>query len=494
MSIFRKIAVRIIPTAALAFLVFAAVAYQRGAYDFTFIERETTASESSGTEPITEKPGDTSVTDAVPSSDSQNVPPVDPPKTDPVTDFLNSLDSSDSAMSRGFCITDDEYGDFSILTRMEPSIAIENRYSLRKKTIQTPERVPDEVYSGYTTKLVDQEVDRPLVDVYMDYVVVDNGTTVTLLNADGTVLAWSFDLDVYQPLYSRSRDDIAQFYEIVQPAKKNAEPYAVYYQFVDGEFIESDYEDAADNRGIYINYPTYYGKSDTKDRVYFDGELYGYGTAPTAMKTRFRYTRAFNFREGVACVCDESGVLSYVQSYFYNKITGTSKYVNLSGRRVFANYYAPDTFGIESLGFFYFDRGLCRVRKREIDAFHYEFNEDVRTLTDVDIVIRSDGTEFPVPSDYEVAAYSCGVLLLKRDGYYGYMDYTGRWIAQPEYTYAEPFSEGLAVLGKEGKVGMIDTAGNTVVPFVFDHIGSASGGIIPVYDSTNGWALLNKMN
>ena len=41
MKIFKKIAVRAIPTALLAFLIFAAIAYQRGLYDFTFIERTT---------------------------------------------------------------------------------------------------------------------------------------------------------------------------------------------------------------------------------------------------------------------------------------------------------------------------------------------------------------------------------------------------------------------------------------------------------------------
>ena len=73
------------------------------------------------------------------------------------------------------------------------------------------------------------------------------------------------------------------------------------------------------------------------------------------------------------------------------------------------------------------------------------------------------------------------------------MDYTGRWIAQPEYDTAEPFVEGLAVLGKNGNVGLIDTEGNIVIPLIFDKVQSCSGGTISAWDKDNGWAIFNKL-
>ena len=73
------------------------------------------------------------------------------------------------------------------------------------------------------------------------------------------------------------------------------------------------------------------------------------------------------------------------------------------------------------------------------------------------------------------------------------MDHTGRWIAQPEYDTAEPFVEGLAVLGRNGNVGLIDTEGNIVIPLIFDNVQSCSGGIISAWDKDNGWAIFNKL-
>ena len=86
------------------------------------------------------------------------------------------------------------------------------------------------------------------------------------------------------------------------------------------------------------------------------------------------------------------------------------------------------------------------------------------------------------------------MILLERDGLYGFMDYSGKWIAQPIYTDAEAFSEGLAVIGTaDGRYGMIDTSGNIVVPFAYTHISSCSDGVIAVYSEESGWHILRKM-
>ena len=84
-------------------------------------------------------------------------------------------------------------------------------------------------------------------------------------------------------------------------------------------------------------------------------------------------------------------------------------------------------------------------------------------------------------------------VMLEKHGQYGFMDYTGKWIADPVFTYAEPFNEGLAMVEKDGVAGMIDTDGRFVIPMVFDYVSSVSGGIIAAYDETCGWVLFNKM-
>ena len=91
-------------------------------------------------------------------------------------------------------------------------------------------------------------------------------------------------------------------------------------------------------------------------------------------------------------------------------------------------------------------------------------------------------------------SYSDGMILLEKDGLFGFMDYTGEWIAEPIYSYAEAFCEGLAVLKtKDGRYGMIDTAGNIVLPFAYSHVSSCSDGLVVCYSETNGWEIMRKM-
>ena len=74
------------------------------------------------------------------------------------------------------------------------------------------------------------------------------------------------------------------------------------------------------------------------------------------------------------------------------------------------------------------------------------------------------------------------------------MDYTGAWIAEPIYSYAEAFCEGLAVLATpDGRYGMIDTEGNIVLTFAYKHISSCSDGLIVCYSDEMGWEIMRKM-
>lgn len=59
-------------------------------------------------------------------------------------------------------------------------------------------------------------------------------------------------------------------------------------------------------------------------------------------------------------------------------------------------------------------------------------------------------------------------LSLKR-GKYGFMNKQGKTVIKRRFTYAEDFSEGLAVVGvANARLGFIDTKGTFVIPPVFD--------------------------
>lgn len=518
MKLFKKIAVRLVPIGLLAFLSVAAIAYQRGIYDITFIERPGTENETiennqpEDTDPpetsrLEESTADTSAASTDSSYFENNSD--EQPKTDAVTDFLNSLDSTSKLLSSGWNVSDAVYSSSMRLTLLEPSVSIGSELSIRKKEATEYTRVPNEKYGGYTTEATSVYVDRPLVEIYMDYILVDNGSTVSLLNNEGKLLDGSFDIEQYLPAYTRDSDGIAQFKTVT---KNKYSTTVKYYMFdSNGGFVASDYDDEAENRGLYMNYPSYYGVSDSEYSKVCRDSSFGYATQRGGVLSGYKYTNAYSFSEGLAATTklDEVlgvDVLSYVNTRFTNKITGSASaynhgpYYNLSGRRVSSVYRLPDTRGAESLGFFYFDHGLVRIRRQEYDYYHtydslaYDYHGHyILCCTDEDLVMRIDGTLYDIPGGYSVEAYSDGVFLLEKDGLYGFMDYTGKWIAQPIYDYAEPFSEGIAVIGSEGKRGAIDTNGNIIIPMAFDYIQSCSGGMLSAWDASNGWSIFCKV-
>jgi len=75
---------------------------------------------------------------------------------------------------------------------------------------------------------------------------------------------------------------------------------------------------------------------------------------------------------------------------------------------------------------------------------------------------------------------------------WGYINNTGRFILKPEFDKAFRFQpNGLAVAGKEGKVGLIDTAGKFVVELVYDAINDFTEGLAVAQDDS-GFKVLNE--
>lgn len=500
MNIKNNILIRVVPVAVMIFIVIAAVAYQRGIYDLTFVERPVTEALTDLGD-VTEPPETEVVPEDTDAPETEDIPFVPSPLEYSylISAFVENLGDAHALGAEGYRISDGEYGSDFVLARLAPSVSLPDSYSLRYRSEYFPERVPDETYNSYTTVMREAIIERPAVELYMDYILVDNGTTVDVLKNDGSLLVSGFDTEKYTLAYTRDKKDRPLF-KSEEPSRYNPKNTITQYYYLDdaGVLNKSDYTPEADGRGLNINYPSYYGKTDNNTYRYFskNDKLYGYGGISGNMRTEYKYLNVFNFSEGLSAAVDEEGLMHFLGESLYAKINGQVqiyKNYNSARRRLLRQYIMPDTFGEESLGFFYFDHGLVRVRCQIIDAYHYIERNKKYIASDEDIIIRYDGTEFPTPSDYNVIAYSNGVILLEKDGFYGYMDHTGRWILQPVYTAAEPFYEGLAVVGVDGKVGMINTDGELVVPMVFDRIGNASGGVIACYDNEGGWSLLCKL-
>ncbi|MBO4322606.1 MAG: hypothetical protein J5919_06365 [Clostridia bacterium] len=208
--------------------------------------------------------------------------------------------------------------------------------------------------------------------------------------------------------------------------------------------------------------------------------------------TGYKYAKAYEFREGRAVTADDDGVVRVINVY-----GGSSVYLNRIyypedydiGTYVHSFYIEPFYRDIYRLGYYYYDNGLMRIRHVETLSYNVNYY-----ITDEDLLVDLYGKVYEIPAGFRLVSYSDGVLLLERNGLYGCYHKDGYWIAQPMYSYALPFVEGLCVLGlSDGTKGMIDTSGTVVLPFAYAEISAPSSGIISCYSEESGWQFFAKM-
>lgn len=381
----------------------------------------------------------------------------------------------------------------TVLGKLTFAFQLPESFSLRRRQVtRKVVKQPSDDGEWYVTTETSRE-QRPAIELYMGYILMDNGKEVSLIASDATPLC-AIDEQVYFPAYARDRYDRPLFY------RDSADGGTVYFYLdtAGKNFISTEYDEVTEGRGLRFDYPASYGKSDsavTTDRNDLNGRM-AYVMRGVGMLTSYDFTRAYAFSENRAAVTtarNRSGL--YFIDENGNRAFDTWKYYfNEHGRDVYENLMLPLTDGIENIGSYYYEYGLTRVRRQVIDAYNWAYVGRVRTILEEDVLIRTDGTEYELPVGYELEGYSDGMILLSKDGRYGFIDYTGEWIAQPIYTDATPFVCGLATLTTEdGRVGMIDTEGNIVLQFTFDYISQVSDGLIAVYREENGWTILKMM-
>jgi len=335
---------------------------------------------------------------------------------------------------------------------------------------------------------------KSVIEPVMDYFLINRNNTEVLCSASGKTIDENFADSGYVILQMRDSLNRTVF-------KNNSDGLYYIYDPLLKQFAQTDFNEAYGNRGIPFMYPSYYGIPG-RYTAYTDSGLWGYMDTETGKPIIWpKYDRAFNFSEGVGIIYDynpynsfdymKGNRLYFFDENFQNLIAGYNTYTS--------GYFAPNTPNVETeakpldinfLGFFYFDHGLTRVYDRE----YYQQGLRLDLISERDILVDKTGKEFYIPEDYMLKAYSNGMLLLEKDGCYGFMNYLGEWIAQPIFTYAEPFFEGVAVIGfKDGKKALIDTKGNLITKFQYDSISNCTGGIVALYEKGAGWTILNKV-
>lgn len=302
-----------------------------------------------------------------------------------------------------------------------------------------------------------------------------------------------------------------------------SEECKAFYTIGYGGFGYSSYREEIDSRGVNYDYPPYYGISDNGLALYVETYntylkkhdesvemkhsydwTFTWGGIPInkeddGKKNREKtFDRAYNFSEGLACVITEpyyrDGGLFFISSSGNRAFESYKKVNNNFDRYVVRNFMPPISYGKESIGYFYYDHGLVRVRLEELDPYNMdEYNIKLKNSTK-EILIDRNGREFYIPEGFNIISYSNGMIELEHDGKYGFMNYKNEWIAEPVYKSSSYFSEGLGVLETDdGRYGVIDADGNVVLPFSFDYITPVSSGVFAAYSHLNGWHIYYKM-
>lgn len=514
--------------------------------------------------------------DRPPHSSTGNSPDT-PDKPAASINITTVMPTKSQLIAEGYYETDAVFQNGNRFALLETAYKMPDEFSFSVKNVNKEVGVyPDDGTAPYT-EIVTTTEQRPAIELYMGYIIFDDGGTLYLVGPDGTALT-QYNEERFAPAYTRDKKGRSLFYQEYEynvdypvetgaPDENGNAPWIYYatmkvkdkkyfYLADNGRtFLESDYNDDADNRGLYFDYPEYYGvpdkKTDTKEELtrYYkqttrvvtqtiknkpvtslveDLKWLFYPKKdttfdPNAETTLYPYTKAYNYSEGFATVCGDIiwahtenedkdiGIDVTLEDYKPTEVTANELYViNEAGEMAFAsrkNFYSslkwtanevflePLVRDISAMGSYYFDHGLIRIRRQSYDRYQYIKYDMYMVGVDEDVLVNSKGEEFYIPAGYELEAYSDGMLLLSKDGKYGYMNYMGKWVVQPELRYAGPFIEGVAAMQKKnGKYGMIDTEGNTVIPFRYRYVSNISSGLVAAYSDSEGWVIYTKMS
>ena len=502
----RPLAVRIPALLIMLLLCAVAVLYLRGWFDISLIVRGSDDENTNETETETtagaviDPPGETKAPSLSTEAPAGTEERPDASDTEPVQDMF-AVEAIPDGNEASYAEWTPE-GGWRLYELIGAETLLPNYFSSGKKIefdISYSNRgdgSPNDV--NYTPR----EVDRPAVYTYMGSLIVETEQdgVYNIISADGETVG-SFDENVIVPAYCRDKDG-KPLYEAVG---EHGAGTGVYYYINEQThtFDGADYIPAIDSRGVRFDYaPDYGAPSDSRTftarlRKRSDGDIYEFALADEKGKRLrdYNYTAAYEFSEERAAVVNEKGQLYYISRSGSTAIKAArTRKIPSQDRTVVDILLEPLTDGKESIGFYYYDHGLVRARVLAANYYRYNSKNETYAQSDENIVMTMEGERFYIPAGYEVKAYSCGMLLLNGAHGYGYMDYTGRWVIDPDLDEASAYSEGLAVIKKDGKCALVDTNGGFVIPYgVYDHIEEPSTGIIAAYGGGK-WTVIAKVD
>lgn len=160
-----------------------------------------------------------------------------------------------------------------------------------------------------------------------------------------------------------------------------------------------------------------------------------------------------------------------------DQLTGEMAIINSSGEYLVS--FTTDGLNLFKLG----ENIFCIQRINDIGNQTYALCNADRTLTAFDF---TDIQTIPAGSN--------PILATNSDYQTGYIDRIGQWIIPPIFYYAEPFSEGVALVQTKDNLGYIDQQGEWHLKYTYDDISAAasfSEGVATVKYKTGLWGFID---
>ena len=282
----------------------------------------------------------------------------------------------------------------------------------------------------------------------------------------------------YYPIYQKDAENRAIF-------EKNGSYY--YYDEENGQFVPTE---KPDYYGVYFDGAPGSMYTDADLTPFHDPETmkWGYRDRSGEIVIKAQYYRAYSFSEnGIAAVQkNKQDGLLFIDTTGKVVLDSHLKYYKYEGATAFNWFRAPETLDESAIGCLTFDHGYMRVTLQT-----YALINSTEALVTKQALVDADGNQLHLPEDYRLVSYSDGVAVLEKDGRYGYYSYLGKWLNDPLYQYAHAYVGGLGVaIDQNGRYHVFDTEGNEIIPGVFDYVSSVSMGQLLCYRKNEGWMLL----
>ncbi len=314
---------------------------------------------------------------------------------------------------------------------------------------------------------------KPTLWLYEGLLIENEGSKTYVWDGEGMTQT---DITGYLPVYTRTEDARAVFYR-------------------EGSFYVWNVTDKTMQK---IEEPAfaglYYDNAPAVDRelapcLDTQSGLWGYCDKDGKTVIAPAYRCAFPFgADGVAAVQkNKTSGLVFIDKKGKTVYDSRQNLYTYNGTEVYDLYSLPETLTGASVGQLFFENGYVYAV-----ATTYAAHNSTEALRSRTVLVNKDGKLLSLPEDYTVRAYSEGILVLEKNGRYGYYSCDGYWIADPVYKKAEPFAGGVGIVADpKGVYTAMDRQGNSLLPLPFDYLGSVSSGKMLGYQKDKGWMLFS---